>query len=627
LERYGNGIAKGMAVTLKHLFRHPVTTQYPEQKLIVSRRTRGNELIWQQEQCSGCSTCAKSCPQGVIKIETSGDGVTQAPCSVQCPAHINIPLYVRYVGEGKPAEAVAVIREKIPFPSVCGKVCFHPCETKCQRTQIDQPISIRVLKGFASQYDTGIWREKAKVAPPTGKKVAVVGSGPAGLTAAYYLSRLGHAVTVFEALPEAGGMMRVGIPDYRLPKDVLRKEIDEIKAVGVEIKTNTRVESVDELFNQGYQAIYLAVGAHEGMKLGVEGEDATGVIESATFLRESSLGRDVKVGKRVAVVGGGNVAIDAARVSLRLGAKEVSILYRRTRAEMPANPEEVTAAIDEKINMEYLTIPLKIMSKDGELQVECQRMQLGEPDASGRRRPEPIKGSEFTKSFDTIIGAIGQRPQVPKGFNVKVGRGGNIEADEKTLATARPGVYAGGDGMTGPASVIEAIAAGRQGAISIDKYLGGKGEIDEILAPLASKERPLDLSDKTVHRVHPDELPAEERVRSFVEVEQPLTDEMAMKEANRCLKCDLAYAVDKLGADMGYCIFCGLCVEACPRDALFLSYDYEKSCYRREELVMDKEKLLFSKDTPKNRSAFCRPYLAKELPEQTLLLDRDKIKK
>ncbi len=616
-----------MAVTLKHLFRHPVTTQYPEQRLNVSRRTRGNELVWEEEQCSGCATCAKTCPQGVINIETSGSGVLPAPCSQQCPAHINIPQYIRYIAEGKPAEAVAVIREKIPFPSVCGKVCFHPCETKCQRAQIDQAVSIRVLKGYASQHDTGIWRGKAKVAPPTGKQVAVVGGGPAGLTAAYYLARLGHKVTVFEALPEAGGMMRVGIPDYRLPKDVLRKEIDEIKAVGVEIKTNTRIESVDELFNQGYQAVYLAVGAHDGMKLGVEGEDVTGVIESATFLRDSSLGKDVKVGKRVAVVGGGNVAIDAARVSLRLGAKEVSILYRRTRAEMPANPEEVIAAVDENINMEYLTIPLKIMNKGGELQVICQRMQLGEPDASGRRRPEPVKGSEFIMNFDTIIAAIGQRPKIPKGFNVKVGRGGVIEADEKTLATERPGVYAGGDSMTGPASVIAAIAAGRQGAISIDKFLGGKGEIDETLAPVAPKQRPLSVTDKTVHRVHPDELPAEERVRSFTEVEQPLTEQIAVKESNRCLKCDMAYEVNKLGADMGYCIFCGLCVEACPRDALFLSYEYEKARYRREELVLDKEKLLFTKDSLKKRSAFCRPYLAKELPEQTLLLDRDKIKK
>ena len=626
MERYGKGIAKGMAVTIKHMLRHPVTTQYPEQRLTISRRTRGNELIWQREQCSGCSTCAKTCPQGVIKIETSGSGALQAPCSLTCPAHINIPLYVRYIGEGKPAEAVAVIREKIPFPSVCGKVCFHPCETKCQRTQIDEPISIRVLKGFAASHDAGIWRNKVKITPSTGKKVAVIGGGPAGLTAAYYLAKLGHKVTVFEALSEAGGMMRVGIPDYRLPKDVLRKEIDEIAAVGVEIKTNARIESLDELFTQGYKAIYVALGAHEGMKLGVEGEDSPGIIDSATFLREHALGKAPNVGNRVAVVGGGNVAMDAARVSLRIGAKEVSMLYRRTRAEMPANPEEVTAALDEGIKIEYLVAPSKITRKDDELLIECIRMRLGEPDASGRRRPEPIKGSEFTTSYDTIIAAIGQRPAVPKAYNIKVGRGGIIEANQDTLATNRDGVFAGGDAQTGPASVIEAIAAGRQGAISIDKYLGGKGIIDETLAPRPSVQQPLNRTDKKIHRVHPAELEAEERVRSFVEVEQPLTYEVAIKEANRCLKCDLAYAVDKIEADMGYCIFCGLCVEACPRDSLFISYDYEKARYRREELILDKDRLLLDEKTSKTRSGFCRPKYESELPRQTLLLDRDKIK-
>jgi len=626
LENYGKGIAKGMAVTIKHMFRHPITTQYPEQRLTVSRRTRGNELIWEREQCSGCTTCAKTCPQGVIRIETSGSGLLQAPCSLQCPAHINIPLYVRFIGEGKPAEAVAVIREKIPFPSVCGKVCFHPCETKCQRTQIDEPISIRVLKGFATTHDTGIWRNKITIALATGKKVAVVGGGPAGLTTAYYLARLGHKVTVFEALPEAGGMMRVGIPDYRLPKETLRKEIAEIAAVGVEIKTDNRVENLDDLFNQGYNAVYVAVGAHEGMKLGVDGENLSGVLDSATFLRDSALDRPVKLGNRVAVVGGGNVAMDAARVALRRGSKEVTMLYRRTRAEMPANPEEVVAALEEGIKIEFLAAPTKITGENGELKLECIRMQLGEPDSSGRRRPEPVKGSEFTKGYDTIIAAIGQRIQVPKGFNIKVAKSGAIEADAQTLATSREGVWAGGDAQLGPASVIEAIAAGRQGAISIDKYLGGKGMIDETLASAASKERPLSRTDKTAHRVHPAELEADERVRSFVEVEQPLTFDVAVKEANRCLKCDLAYTVDKMEVDMGYCIFCGLCVEACPRDSLFIDYNFEKSRYKREDLVLEKEDMLFEKGkSPKLRSGFCRPKAEAELPEQTLLQNRDKI--
>lgn len=627
LDRYGKGIAKGMAVTIKHLVRRPVTVQYPEERLNTSRRIRGNDFIWLQEQCSGCETCAKSCPQGVIDMETSGTGVVQAPCSSTCPSHINIPLYVRLIAEGKPAEAVAVIREKIPFPSVCGRVCFHPCETKCQRTQIDSPISIRVLKRFAAEHDTGLWRSRVKIAPATGKSVAIVGGGPAGLTAAYYLARLGHTVTVFEALPEAGGMMRVGIPDYRLPKDILRKEIAEIEAVGVQIKTNTYIESLDELFNQGFHAIFLAIGAHEGMKLGIEGENLPGVIDSASFLKESALGNPMKVGRRVAVIGGGNVAIDAARVSLRLGAQEVTMLYRRTRAEMPANPEEITAALEEGVKIEFLIAPIKITGKDNELLLECVRMKLGEPDESGRRRPEQIKGSEFTTAYDTIIAAIGQRPRVPAGFGVKTGRGGNILADETTLLTDRPGVWAGGDGQTGPASVIEAIAAGRQAAISIDKYLGGKGEIDEILVDHPIPEHPLSFTNKANHRVHPEELPVQERIKSFAEVEQSLTLKQATHEASRCLKCDMAYSVEKLEIDLGYCIFCGLCVEACPRDALFFSTQYEKAQYARKGLIVNKEHLSYSKESSEPMSAFCRPYLDKELPIQTLLLKKDKLKK
>jgi formate dehydrogenase (NADP+) beta subunit len=621
LDHYGKGIAKGMVVTLQHLFRHPITTQYPEQRLTVSRRERGNELLWQEDQCSGCTTCAKSCPMGVIHIRTSGEGYLQAPCAETCPAHINVPRYVKYIGEGKPAEAVAVIREKIPFPSVCGRVCFHPCETKCQRTQIDQPVSIRVLKRWATENDTGIWKQQAKQAPATGKKVAVVGGGPAGLTAAYYLARLGHGVTVFEALPEAGGMMRVGIPDYRLPKNVLRSEIEEIKALGVEIKTNTRVNSLEEIFQQGHQAVFLAIGAHEGMKLGVEGEDLPGVIDCATFLREVALGKKVNIGERVAVVGGGNAAIDAARVALRVGGKQITMLYRRTKNEMPANPEEIAAAEEENVKIEYLVAPTKVMAKDSHLVIESQRMKLGEPDASGRRRPEPVKGSEFTLDFDTVIAAIGQRPSVPPEFNVATDRGNVIKADAKTLATEKEGVFAGGDVQTGPASVIAAIAAGRQGAISIDKYLGGKGEISEVLAPAAVKERPLSLTDKLKHRVHPAELHPEDRVKGFAEIENSLTEEMAVGEAERCLKCDMAYDVESISADMGYCIFCGLCVEACPRDALFMGYDFERARYRREELRLDKKGLALTEG--KLRSGYARPNLEKTLPEQTLLLKKD----
>jgi len=461
-----------------------------------------------------------------------------APCSHICPAGIDVPRYVRFIAEGKPAEAVAVIREKMPFPAVCGLVCFHPCEAKCRRGQLDEAIAIRMLKRFAAEHGNGLWKQNIEVAPTTGKRVAIVGSGPAGLTAAYYLAKLGHSVTVFEALPEPGGMMRVGIPDYRLPKDILRGEIKEIEDIGVEIRTNTRVDSIDKLFQQGYNAIFLAIGAHQGLKIGVEGEDSPRVIECVNFLRDASLGKRVEVGNRVAVIGGGNAAIDSARTAMRLGAKEVTIVYRRTRAEMPASPEEVEEALVEGVQIHFLAAPSRIISQDGRVELESIRMQLGAMDASGRRRPEPIKGSEFTTSFDTIIAAIGQRPDIPRQFNVAIGRGNVIEVDPDTLATTRGGVFAGGDMVTGPASVIEAIAAGRQTAISIDKYLGGSGDIDEVLAPPEGAVAPLEEAEEK-RRPQMPTLPVKQRLSGFSQVELGYSDEMAIEEAKRCLRCDL----------------------------------------------------------------------------------------
>ncbi len=626
-ERYGIGVAKGMALTFKHLLRKPITTQYPEERLTVSRRIRGNELVWDKERCTGCATCAKSCLQGSIKIMTSengGNGLVSAPCSQACPAGVNIPRYVRFIADGKPAEAVAVIREKIPFPSVCGYVCIHPCEAKCHRTQLDEAIGIRVLKRFATEHDTGLWKANSKVASSTGKRVAIIGSGPAGLTAAYYLAKLGHSVTIFEALPEPGGMMRVGIPEYRLPKNILKAEIEEIKSIGVDIRTNTRVDSPDSLFEQGYNAIFLAIGAHQGIRLGVEGEDSPKVMECVSFLRDVNLGKRVELGDRIAVIGGGNAAVDSARTALRLGAKEVTIIYRRTRTEMPASPEEVEGALSEGVEIYFLAAPSRIVSQNGQLGLECIRMKLGALDASGRRRPEPIQGSEFSLSFDNIIAAIGQCPEIPDQFGLPVGRGNTIQADTDSLATIREGIFAGGDAVSGPASVIEAIAAGRRAAISIDKYLGGNGEIDETLAPPDEKATPL---TKTARGWRPQipTLSVKQRVSSFGEVELGLSERMAIKEAKRCLMCDLAYVVDKFEVDTGHCIFCGLCVEACPRNALFMGYAYERARYRRQELVLTKEDLLLS--DRRQPSGYARPKVEVTLPKQTLLLDRDKVKR
>jgi NADH-quinone oxidoreductase subunit F len=476
------------------------------------------------------------CPAATCK------GLVKAPCSHTCPAGVDVPRYIRLIAEEKYDEAVSVIRERIPFPSVCGYVCFHPCETKCRRGQIDEPIAIKALKRFAADHARRGPGADQKVAPPSGKRIAVVGSGPAGLTAAYYLAKCGgHAVTVFEALPQAGGMMRVGIPQYRLPRDILDAEIDFIRQAGVDLKTDTRIESLESLREQGFDAVFLALGAHAGVKMRVPGEDNPGVVDCVSLLRDVSLGKHLKLGKRVAVIGGGNAAIDAARTALRIGAKEVTALYRRTRKEMPADADEIEAALQEGVTIDYLVAPSMIKRDNSHLTMECVRMKLGEVDSSGRRRPEKIDGSEFNSEFDTIVAAIGQAPQIPQHIGIKTTKGGTLAADADTLATEIDGIFAGGDVVSGPASVIEAIAAGRQAAVSIDKYLGGQGIIDQSLAPSGELTAPPQRAqeEEEQHRSDMALLPAEKRIGSFDLVELGLSAEGAAREARRCLSCDL----------------------------------------------------------------------------------------
>jgi NADH-quinone oxidoreductase subunit F len=465
-------------------------------------------------------------------------GLVSAPCSHICPAGIEVPRYIRFIAEDKPAEAAAVIREKIPFPSVCGLVCFHPCENKCRRAQLDEAIAIRMLKRYASERDTGIWKSRVQITPATGRKVAVVGSGPAGLTAAYFLAKLGHNLTVFEALPEAGGMMRFGIPDYRLPKDVLRAEIKEIQSAGIDIKTNTRINSLAALKDSGYEAIFIATGAHRGLKIGIVGEDNRLLIDSATFLQNLNLGRKIDVGARVAVVGGGNVAIDSARSARRLGAEEVVIFYRRTQSEMPASREEIEEALAEGVKIYSLANPVKIAGQQNDLELTCLRMQPGKRDSSGRKRPEPVTGSEFTLHFNTIISAIGQRPDIPPEFGLNTGAGNVIQVDTNTLATSQAGVFAGGDAVSGPASVIEAIAAGRRAAVSIDRYLGGQGNIEEKLAPPGAVMGPLEETEEK-YRLPMPRMDINRRLRGFDQVELGYDSGAAVAEAQRCLCCDL----------------------------------------------------------------------------------------
>ena len=499
--------------------------------------------------CKFCGACVEVCPTGALvdkrlKEKESADEreALLVPCKGECPAGIDVPRYVRLVGHEKYAEATAVIREKVPFPKSLGRVCFHPCEEGCRRTDLNEPISICKLKRIAADYDDGTWKNSAFMLSPTGKRVAVIGAGPSGLTAAYYLKKLGHEVTVFESLPVPGGMMRVGIPEYRLPRKILAEEIEVISQLGVEIKTSSPVESLDDLLNQGYQAVFVAVGAHQGSKMGITGEDTPGVLEGIAFLREVSLGKKIDVGNKVAVIGGGNVAIDAARTALRLGADEVSILYRRTRAEMPAWSEEIEGAEEEGVKIEILTAPQSIApSPDGQVNLTCIRMKLGEPDSSGRRRPMPISGSEFTTSYSAVIAAIGQVSDVPAGFGLSLTRRNTCEVDPDSLVTSRSGIFAGGDVARGPASVIEAIADGRRGASAIDKYLGGKGVIEESLVQTPIPDPYLGREEGFADR--PREvmpcLSPEDRKRNFKEVELGLSKEQAQREAQRCLQCDL----------------------------------------------------------------------------------------
>ncbi len=503
----------------------------------------GKSLV--KSGCKYCCACVEVCPTGALidkaakwQPEINRQKLTN-PCSYACPAHIDVPRYVRLCGEGKFAESLAVIREKVPFPGVLGRVCIHPCETECRRQGLDESISIKFLKWASAERDDRQWKKHARSSPPTGKKVGVIGSGPAGLTAAFYLAKQGHGVTVFEALSEAGGMMRVGIPDYRLPPEKLNGEINEIKAAGVDLRLNTRIESIDSLFEEGFDAVFAGPGAHRGMKMGVDGEDGPGVFDGATFLREINLGRKLDTGDRVAVIGGGNVAIDAARVSLRLGAGHVTIVYRRTRAEMPASPEEIEAALEEGIEILYLAAPVKMEREGNKVILKCDRMELGEPDASGRRRPVPIKDSQFATPFDSVIAAIGQVPDIPEGFNLKLGRGNVITTNQNTMATSRKGVWAGGDAVSGPASVIEAIAAGRKAASSIDKYLGGTGDIEEELTG-ESKFNPCVGKAEGFYdwtRVIMPVLPVTQREGNFTEVELGLDDPSGILEGQRCLQC------------------------------------------------------------------------------------------
>jgi heterodisulfide reductase subunit A-like polyferredoxin len=566
-------------------------------KATLRRRPRYVDL----NKCKACGDCSAVCPVEMTSRYEAGMAnckaidrpfaqaspnaffITKherAACSSGCPIDTGVQAYVALIAAGKFQEAAENIRRDNPLPSICGRVCFHPCQTQCNRGQVDEAINIRALKRFAlDQFPDAA---PPRPAPATGSRVAIIGSGPAGLAAAHGLALTGHAVEVFESLPVLGGMLAVGIPDYRLPPEVLRHDLAAIESLGVQFHVNTEVgkksalgvrkpeqETARSSFSvhpssAPFDAVFVATGAHESRKLGISGEDCQGVIHGVDFLRQVALGQAPAMGKHAVVVGGGNTAIDAARTAVRLGAA-VTLVYRRSRDEMPAEAAEVDAALAEGIAMRYLAAPVRVVTESGRVRaIECIRMELGPPDSSGRRRPVPVAGSEFQIVADMLIPAVSQASdrKLAELLGLRLSDAGTIAADELTMATSVAGIFSGGDVVIGPSSVIDAVAHGKRAAVAIDNYLAGRA-LERGLKPRTERPNPLSAADlaelrrKTprTEQVAPGEVAPGQRVTGFGEVEQCYTAEQARQEARRCLNC-------------AGCCECLQCVKACQPGAI-----------------------------------------------------------
>ena len=542
-------------------------------------------------KCTACGECAAACPVELPNLFDQGlslrkaiykkypqaipsafgvEKADTAPCRKACPAKLNVQGYVQMVKQGKYRQALEIIMEDLPLPGVLGRICPHGCEDACRRKEIDAPVSIRNLKRLASdQFDPR--QIQVECLPERPEKVAIIGSGPAGLSAAYHLARKGVKSTIYEALPEAGGMLRVGIPAHRLPRKVLDEEIEIITQLGVTIQTNTPMGpdmTVEDLRNRGFSAVYLALGAHKGIEIGIPGEHSDGVRQGVDFLREVNLTGKAPLGKNVAIIGGGNVAIDVARCALRMGADTVNIIYRRTRNEMPAWEEEIAAAEAEGAVITYLSAPQEVLMTDGKvIGLRCIRMELTEPDSSGRRRPVPVAGSEYDIEIDQLLPAIGQRPDLSAVENINdidFTRWGTIRTDPITYATGVDGIFAGGDFQTGPSVAIAAIAAGKEAAESILRYLDG-ADMTAGREPLDEPDpvyRPIPKNEPISHRLEMPELDIAERKCNFSEVELGFSEADGRAEAARCLNC-------------GYCCECYQCVEACGPQAVTLDTHHQ----------------------------------------------------
>ncbi len=539
------------------------------------------------QACLSCGRCERACPVvlfsednhkaqkaihrpplGLKSIPSSCiiDKTGVAPCTAACPAGINVQGYVALISRGRLREALDLVREANPFPHILGRVCTHPCEEACTRGSVDQPIAIASLKRYLADMEPRQYSliPTGMVNPDSPRRVAVIGSGPAGLTCARDLAWKGHNSTIFEALPVPGGMVAVGMPRFRLPREVREAEINAILHMGVEIRTNTAVGpdlTLNDLKEQGYEAVFIASGAHINLQLNIPGEELDGVIDSITLLRKINLKQPVTVGSNVVVIGGGYTAIDSARTAIRLNQGRVRVLYRRTEKEMAATKAEILETTEEGVEVEILATPVRIIGEEGRVVgIECQRMELGEMDETGRRRPVPVEGSNFVLDCDTVIVAIGQQPDLSiydHGRLRPQNNGNTIDVDPLTLQTSVPGVFAGGDVTSGPRSMVHAVGDGRRAAVSIDRLLQGldlaEGRLLESPAPVEVDLEDVHIVPRSRRRIPV--LPVEERVGNFEEVQTGYTTFMALRESKRCLNC-------------GGCSECFECVKACEQNAI-----------------------------------------------------------
>ena len=469
-----------------------------------------------------------------------------APCEHACPLNVDAPGYIALISQGRFKEALEVERRRNPLAGICGRVCHHPCEDRCRRGDVDQPVSIAALKRAAADYGDGNKPALPKKIRPTQKEsIAIAGSGPAGLNAAYHLVKKGYSATIFESLPIAGGMLATGIPGYRLPRQILAEDIAFISALGVEIRLDSPIQSIEDVKSQGYSAILLATGAHKGIKLGITGEDIDGVFDGVRFLRNINLGNRVDTGNKVVIIGGGNVAIDAARSVIRLGAESITVIYRRPRHDMPANYEELCEAESEGVQILDSTSPLQILGNRSRVcKIECLRTSSGKYDSSGRRRPEIIPGSNFYLEADTVITAVGQIPDLSflsPNTGIAINANNTIIVNKFTLETNCKGVFAAGDNVTGPSTVVDAMAEGERAAVSIDRHLRGmppeQARVPDIKVPLDIPWREEDI-EQGARQPMPC-LPRGCRSNNFNETNLGFTQETAISEAKRCLRCDL----------------------------------------------------------------------------------------